>query len=253
MELTTKPRFELAKKTLPGPLLEALTSIFSKKLSGCGLVGGTALSGFYAAHRRSDDIDLVTQGPNQQRAAVLAVRSLAKIGINFNNEFNSAQFYKASCSYKGHYFTIDVVEDVNIFREGQFVKIENKINVASLETLLMTKAATLVSRCSEKDLFDLIWLFANIGDFGYQKLIEYGQKIDNGVNGEAILLSVSGSNLRQEPCGFAIDSNLNARRVLQKIERFRKDFLKGLSLYLRQQPAPLLKELFAKAKKLKNS
>ena len=75
-----RPRQELASKTLAAPLRAALEHIFKQGISGSMLVGGTALAGYYAAHRRSDDIDIFTEGPHGQEAAVLAVESLAGKG-----------------------------------------------------------------------------------------------------------------------------------------------------------------------------
>ena len=54
MGLEQKPKSRLAADVLPAPLHRALTHVFSSGLSGCMLVGGTALAGYYAAHRRSD-------------------------------------------------------------------------------------------------------------------------------------------------------------------------------------------------------
>ena len=44
------------------------------------LVGGTALAGYYAGHRRSDDLDLFVRDEAACRAAVLAVKSLVTLG-----------------------------------------------------------------------------------------------------------------------------------------------------------------------------
>lgn len=58
MELATLPRAELAARFLPAPLWRGLSHVFAQGLSDTMLVGGTALAGFYAGHRRSDDLDL---------------------------------------------------------------------------------------------------------------------------------------------------------------------------------------------------
>ena len=59
---------------LPFPLLQALRHVFAQGLNDCVLVGGTALAGFYAGHRRSDDLDLFTGSATAFTQAVLAVR-----------------------------------------------------------------------------------------------------------------------------------------------------------------------------------
>ncbi|MEW6751646.1 MAG: nucleotidyl transferase AbiEii/AbiGii toxin family protein [Candidatus Latescibacterota bacterium] len=69
-----------AARALPAPLYRALTRVFAQGISGCVLVGGTALAGYYAEHRRSDDLDLFTRDEPPFRAAVLAARSVAALG-----------------------------------------------------------------------------------------------------------------------------------------------------------------------------
>jgi predicted nucleotidyltransferase component of viral defense system len=183
MAFTAKPKLDLAEKTLAPPLYSCLTYFFRQNIPDLVLVGGTALSGFYAGHRRSDDLDLFTKNQNSQKAAILAAKSLVSLGAKLSYEFQTREYYKATCELKGHAFTIDIVLDENFFKAGQFQTLSNGICVASLETLLMTKAATLVSRCGEKDLYDLFWLFEHDPELNFKKLIEQGQKIDGGVNG----------------------------------------------------------------------
>src|SRR5690606_15459509 len=143
----------------PKPLWEAIEFVFGQSLSGSALAGGTCLAGFYAGHRRSDDMDLFVRDQLSFKATVLAVKELTKKNYNILDEMQSQQYYHALLKHHKHSFTVDVVLDENLFRVGQFIELKNHIVVASLETLLKMKAATLVSRCSEKDLFDLCWLF----------------------------------------------------------------------------------------------
>ncbi len=80
MGLEQKPQSRLAADVLPAPLHRALRHVFAQGLSGSMLVGGTALAGYYAGHRRSDDLDLFTKDDLSQAAAVLAVKSLRNTG-----------------------------------------------------------------------------------------------------------------------------------------------------------------------------
>lgn len=251
MESPKKPQLELAQRILPEPLYHCLTHIFAQKISGCALVGGTALSGFYAGHRRSDDIDLFTKDDTSQRATVLAIKSLTTLGVQFPDEFQTHQYYRATCRFREHSFTIDSVIDANLFKVGQFESIENGILIATIETLLMIKAATLVSRCSEKDLYDLMWLFEHIPGLNFEKLIDLGRKIDRGVNGEAVLLSISGTQLSEEACDFALSPHIDKKEVHQNLIQFQKELIQNLVLFLKQQPALPLKELVKKIKRLK--
>jgi len=281
LDITTKPRFDLAKKTLSAPLLKVLKHIFlsgpedlrdanptkypellrdvkaTKYHEGCGLVGGTALAGFYAAHRKSDDLDFFTASQESQKAIVLAVKSCSDFGLVFHKEFHTAQYYKATCSLNEYNFTIDTVCDPALFKVGTFENTEHNIRVANLETLLMTKSAVLLSRCSEKDLYDVLWLLQNIPGLTIEKLLDYGSKIDAGLNGETLLLSVSGAIIKEEACGFFLEpmpfkasSKITKKEIFTQIQKFKNELCKTLSLYLKNQPVPELADLIKKIKKL---
>ena len=83
MELTTKPSVELVRNTLPPPLYKCLEYLFNQNIKGIALSGGTALAGFYAAHRQSDDIDLFCLDSQSYRIAVMAGKSLQDKGALF--------------------------------------------------------------------------------------------------------------------------------------------------------------------------
>ena len=253
MESIPEPQVNLARKILPKPLYRALTHIFKQGVEGCMLVGGTALSGFYAGHRRSDDLDFFTQNEDSQKSTILAVKSLENIGTKFLEvSTETAQYYRSTCELEGHQFTIDIVLDSNIFKVGQAVILKNNIHIADLKTMLMTKAATLVSRCSEKDLYDLIWIFQKIPDLNFAKLILLGHEIDSGVNAENILISLSGAILTEESCDFSLLPQANKITIYKDIIKFRREMIRGLKKYLQDQPAPPLKELVQRISKLKN-
>jgi len=251
MELTTKPSVELVRNTLPPPLYKCLEYLFNQNIKGIALSGGTALAGFYAAHRKSDDLDLFTQDENSQKAAVLAVKSLKSIGVLLQDEFQTNQYYRATCEFQNHKFTIDIVLDTHFFEVGHFEKLPNGIVVASLETILMTKAATLVSRCSEKDLYDLMWICEQDQNLNIAQLIELGHKIDGGMNGEAILLSISGTRLKKEACGFSLSPHITAEEIYKKIISFQREFILQLNSFLKNQPPLPLKRLIQRLNRLK--
>lgn len=249
MAISKKPSIELARKTLPAPLFQAIEHIFAQGEFKAMLVGGTALAGFYAGHRRSDDIDLFVKDENAFRSAVLAVKSLAGLGASLQEINHTQQYYKAYCKLSNHGFTVDVVEDPNLFRVGKSFQ-EGQINVADLDTIFKMKCATLVSRCSEKDLYDLIWLFMNIEGTTVGGIIEAGASIDAGVNGESVLLSVDGATLSSAACDFAIDRSITAKSIHAEILKFKKSLLEGLDEYLTNSKPIPLKELVLRAKKL---
>lgn len=243
MDIKQPPRLDLADRALPGPLLKALRHVFHQPSPGCALVGGTALCGFYAGHRRSDDLDLFVRDRPSHEATILTVRSLEGIGARFEAENHRGPYYRAVCRLKEHFFTVDVVEDPNLFRVGHFVELPDGVIVADLETLLKMKSAALVSRCAEKDLYDLIWILEQVPGMSLERLVAFGAELDAGLNPESLIISVSGAQLRSEACGFALDPAETPEVVHARLEEFRQSLLQSLMLLAKKQPVPPLGEL----------
>jgi len=240
----------LAKKVLPKPLMETLIFLIESQLENCVLVGGTALSGFYIAHRRSDDIDLFTKDQISFKSAQKAVSTLRDKSIHFLKETTSAFYYHANCTFKKHSFTIDIVLDSHFFEVGEFYNIEGKMQIASLKTLICMKSAALVSRCSEKDLYDLIYLLKLYPNISISEFIEMGRTIDRGVHPESMLASLGGTLLREEACDFSLDSKINKKTIYKEITHFQKELIKSLQIFLKNQDPHPLNELFIKARKI---
>jgi hypothetical protein len=244
MGMARKPDSSLAVQTLPAPLYRALTHIFADTLGGTMLVGGTALAGYYAGHRRSDDLDLFTDGPLAQKATVQSVKSLRTIGAVLTDQRSSGRFHHATCRLDGHDFTAQVVLDPNILSIGTGIRADDGVTVASPETLLKMKAATLVSRASEKDLYDLAWFLEQDDRLDVPTLIALGREVDAGVDGEAILVSLVGTTMRKSACGF---SRIQAPDdVLATVVRVQKSLIELTERYLREQPAPPIAQLIHK-------
>lgn len=236
MGLARRADSGLAAEILPPPLHRALTHVFAQGLDGTMLVGGTALAGYYAGHRRSDDLDLFTEGPLAQKAAILAVKSLADIGCSLALERTSAHLYHTTCRLDGHDFTAQVVLDSNLFAVGSGIRADDGVVVADLETLLKMKASTLVSRASEKDLSDLSWFFGQDPRLDVPALIALGEQVDRGMNAEALLISLIGTHMRESACGFSLTRT--AAEVLAEVTRVREGLILGVERHLRKQPAP---------------
>lgn len=244
MELAQTPDSGLAGKVLPPPLYAALRHVFAAGLDGVMLVGGTAIAGYYAGHRRSDDLDLFTADERAQRATLLAVRSLADLGASFADERSSAHFFHVTCHLDGHDFTVQVVVDVNLFATGSGIEADDHVRVATLETLLAMKAATLVSRASEKDLYDLAWFFEHDEHLDVPRLLELGERIDAGMNGEAVLISLVGTEMRESACGFSLTER--PEEVHAEVMRIRQALIEGIETYLHDQAGPPIAALIAK-------
>lgn len=244
MDVARTPDSRLAARVLPVPLHRALTHVFAGTGDGIMLVGGTALSGYYAGHRRSDDLDLFVDGQPAYGATVLAVRSLAGLGSSSSGERSSAHFHHAVHHLDGHDFTVQVVVDRRVFEVGRALAAADGVRVADVETLLKMKAATLVSRASEKDLYDLAWLFDRHRRLDIPALLALGAEIDAGMNGEAVMISLVGTEPRVSACGFSLAETSDA--VFQTVTRVRDGLIRGVDRHLRSLPAPPLAALVRK-------
>lgn len=249
--MAAQPDSSLAQATLPEPLYEALVHVFAQGVSGCMLVGGTALAGYYAGHRRSDDLDLFVADGDAVTAVTLAVDSLRREGVEIDELQRTAQFYSAACRSREHRFTVQVVLDVNLFEVGNASTASDGVHVADLQTLLKTKAAALLSRCSEKDLYDLHWLFGRFPELNASDLIVLGAEIDGGMSAEALLISLVGAPLELASCGFAFTQT--SEEVLRDVRTLKRRLESAFDQIAREQPAPpvgqLIRGLRASAKK----
>ena len=150
----------------------------------------------------------------------------------------------ATCHLDGHDFTVQVVLDPNLFAIHSGVEADDRVLVAALETLLKMKAATLVSRASEKDLYDLAWFFQQDGGLDVPTLLALGEQVDRGVNGEAVLISLIGTEPRESACGFSLAEA--PEEVHAEVIRTRKALIRGVEAYLHEQVAPPIAELINK-------
>ncbi|MBN1959981.1 MAG: nucleotidyl transferase AbiEii/AbiGii toxin family protein [Deltaproteobacteria bacterium] len=180
---------------------------------------------------------------------MLACRSLIDLGATLTAEQQTAQYFRAVCELDSHRFTINVVLDENLFRIGTAQPADN-VMVANLETLLMTKAATLVSRCSEKDLYDLYWLVTKIDGVELGDLITLGQRVDAGVDAEAMLLVITGTQLLKNACSFAVEQGQGINKVFKVVNEFKDTLQKMLVDFLEGLPVPPLGKLVRKLRQI---
>lgn len=223
------PLRRISKRAVPDPLCDAIVRIFANCGEGIWLVGGTALAGFYTEHRRSDDIDLFARDDDSHQRAVLSIKGLAAIGAVFSNQSRTPQYYRADILLSGHAFTADAVLDENIHRIGRAVRTDDGVCVADIRTLMAMKIACLVSRVSEKDLFDLDWMFRHIGQPGIEEMVAMGSEIDGGLSVETLLISLKGSMLKKEACRFLLPgSPLSPEGAYRRITALRARLVKSL-------------------------
>jgi hypothetical protein len=230
------PKSALSLRSSPKALRSTLKHIFTAVPDGLWLVGGTALAGFYAEHRRSDDLDLFAIDPNIFRHATLAVKGLREKGAVLTHESSSPYYYHTNIQFFNHTFTVDIVMDKNLHRVGKAIRTKSGTWVADLDTLFAMKVACLVSRCSEKDLFDLNWLFEQAGRINPADYVTVATDFDSGVTIETLLLSLKGATLRQEACDFLPPkSQLTPAKAYQKILDLRRKLIDNLLNYERTQ------------------
>ncbi len=236
-----RPNSQLASRVLPAPLYQALAHVFAQGIEDCMLVGGTALAGYYAGHRRSDDLDLFARDDTALRASVLAVESLTGLGAVVHTGQRTPQFFSGSCELSGHAYTVQLVVDPRLFEVGEAIRADDGVAVADLQTLLKQKAATLVSRCSEKDLFDLGWLFRAFPELRIETLVELGAQIDSGMTAESVMISVTGTTLRESACD--ISPTLGRDVVYREISSLKRALAQRFDELCQDQPVGPVGEL----------
>lgn len=208
------------------------------------------MAGFYAGHRRSDDLDIFTASEDSQKAAALAVLSLEKIGAEVKVRQNSASYFRALCQLEGHRFTVDVALTPGWFKNLRAETLAGDIRVADLDSLLEMKAAALVSRCSEKDLYDLLWILERRPEMTLPLLVEAGSRLDAGARPEALLISVTGAKLEPESCGFSLDPGVASEDIFRRISLFKDELAKGFAALAKDEPASPLAGIIGKVRRL---
>lgn len=251
MGLALKPDAGLAARVLPAPLHAALRHVYAQGIEHAVLVGGTALAGYYAGHRRSDDIDLFVRDEEAHRAAVLAVESLRRRGAELTQQTRTAQYYHALAAWDGHRFTVDVAVHGALWSPEDSSRAEDGVRVASLDALTALKGAALLSRCSEKDVYDLVWLLKNRPALNAAELAAGASRVDAGANPETFLIALLGASLSEDACAFAAGQGVPSGEVFRAVSALRKSLLKEFKALAAAAPAPAIAPLVARLRKLK--
>lgn len=239
--MAPEPSSQLASRILPAPLYRALLHIFAQGISNCVLVGGTALAGYYAGHRRSDDLDLFVLDEPALAATRLAVDSLTTLGAEIVYRQRTRQFFDATCTLSGHIFSVQIVLDHHLFSIAHPLSVDDGVCVIDLPTLLRQKAATLISRCSEKDLYDLRWLFEAFPQTTVEDLVSLGAEIDAGMTAETAVISVTGAHLRSDACDFSLSQSADS--VYGQLCLLRESLAVAFDKLARKQPIDAVGEL----------
>ena len=100
-----EPDSALAARVLPAPLYRALGHVFAQGVADVMLVGGTALAGYYAGHRRSDDLDLFVRDTSAFQAVVHAAEALTTLGCGSSRASGQLSSTMRRASSPGSPFT----------------------------------------------------------------------------------------------------------------------------------------------------
>lgn len=222
------PKKTIAVSCTHPALRKALHHVVQGLGTSLWLVGGTALAGYYAAHRRSDDLDLFAKDTVTHAAAIHATKQLSIRGAVLSNERRTPSYYRADVELDAHAFTIDVVLDEHLHAVGTSVTTHDGVTIPTISTLFAMKAATLISRCSEKDLFDLWWIDAHVQTLDAAMLIEAGSTLDGGLTAETLLIGLHGARLRPEACGFVLGGKKGQAHAYRVITQFRTRLVKAV-------------------------
>ncbi|MBI2520269.1 MAG: nucleotidyl transferase AbiEii/AbiGii toxin family protein [Bdellovibrio sp.] len=239
-----EPDLKLSRQVLSAPLRRAIEHVFSQNLQGCVLVGGTAIAGYYAGHRKSDDMDLFTKDAAAQIATIKACQSLTQLGAQLAPQQQTPSYYKATCTFDGHIFTIDIVLDAHLHQVGHTIRLENAVVVADLSTLLKMKASTLISRCSEKDLYDIKWILGEMPEVTINDLLKWALEMDPGATPESLYTVVASTVLRKEACDFSLSSEITPEQIYKELRQFKKELAKSIEDAINKKPLPPLGKLF---------
>lgn len=181
---------------------ERVLKLFSGKMQGFYLVGGTALSLYYFHHRDSFDLDFFTQSFNRIEINRIIKELSQQLGkkIELTAEQNKENFLKIAVFMvhfnKSDSLKIDFVQDSHKFLKP--LKIINGLSILSLEDIYLRKIYAVAGvvettdiigakmmiggRQEAKDFFDLYCL-SNI----FMRLSKFAEKYCDAVDKEALI------------------------------------------------------------------
>lgn len=159
-------------------VLKAFTDIEESK--AFYLTGGTALSAFYLAHRRSEDFDLFTSA--EPLIAIVARKfksALENSGIRVQEIRSFSSFWEAVASNENESFKIQLAYD-SPFLLSEIAETEG-LRIHSFEDIAAGKLLALYGRAEERDFID-IYCIVKSGKMSLETLVELAKKKDPGLD-----------------------------------------------------------------------
>jgi len=209
-------------------VLKAFTDIEESK--AFYLTGGTALSAFYLAHRRSEDFDLFTSA--EPLIAIVARKfksALENSGIRVQEIRSFSSFWEAVASNENESFKIQLAYDIP-FLLSEIAETEG-LRIHSFEDIAAGKLLALYGRAEERDFID-IYCIVKSGKMSLETLIELAKKKDPGLDEYYLAISFEQSEkIPDDPSRLKVNlvapidpkemKNFFATQAVQLLEKHR--------------------------------
>ncbi|MGC1389942.1 MAG: nucleotidyl transferase AbiEii/AbiGii toxin family protein [Bacteroidales bacterium] len=162
------------------PLQDKLLRIVEKLPVDFYLTGGTALSRAYLNHRYSDDLDFfVNQNPKFEKQVELILKSIKNEGIKIEIAVSGDSFIRVFVHQNEAVLKLDFVNDIP-YRTGNPVPTQLFFKTDTITNILSNKL-TALSRQSEKDVVDIVFIALNY-EFNWVEIFKEASEKDLWIN-----------------------------------------------------------------------
>jgi len=162
------------------PLQDRILRILENLPVDFYLTGGTALSRAYLNHRYSDDLDFfVNQNSGFEKQVELILKSIRNEQIKAEIAVSGESFTRVFVHQNEAILKIDFVNDIP-YRTGTHITTKLFTNTDIIENILSNKL-TALSRHSEKDVVDLVFIALN-HSFNWIDVIKEASEKDMWIN-----------------------------------------------------------------------
>lgn len=162
------------------PLQDKILCIIEKLPVDFYLTGGTALGRAYLNHRYSDDLDFfVNQNSNFEKQVELILKSIKNERIKVEIAVTGESFTRVFVHQNEVVLKMDFVNDIP-YRTGTPVPTTLFSKTDTIENILSNKL-TALSRHSEKDVVDLVFIALNY-EFNWVEIMKEASEKDMWIN-----------------------------------------------------------------------
>ena len=162
------------------PLQDKILRVIEKLPVDFYLTGGTALGRAYLNHRYSDDLDFfVNQNSNFEKQVELILNSVKNERIEVEIAVTGESFTRVFVHQNEAVLKMDFVNDIP-YRTGTPVPTRLFSKTDTIENILSNKL-TALSRHSEKDVVDLVFIALNY-EFNWVEIMKEASEKDMWIN-----------------------------------------------------------------------